>query len=286
VAHGAPVRRARTAQRAVFCVLGALLALTACSKSPELEIAAGPDEPLATVAACAPSSRAGPPGASARLRSPEGVSYRVRAPLNYSPLHAHPLLVVYAPAQHSPAANEAFTQLTHAATARGWLVAYAGALPMSLAATKAFAQLPADIARHYCVDDKKIFATGHSDGGTLTTALAVLPGLPHPFRAIAPSAAGMTGEDLKAYPCPAPLPVRVFHNTDDTHFPGYGAAAARWWAQCNGCRATRVPEAAGCWRFEGCPAAAGVTYCERPGGHQHWPTSATELLSFFSPPSP
>ncbi|MSQ67454.1 MAG: hypothetical protein EXR83_04580 [Gammaproteobacteria bacterium] len=128
----------------------------------------------------------------------------------------------------------------------------------------------------------QIYATGHSDGGTATTAIAVLPDGPQPFAAIAPSAAGFTAADLRGYRCPPPVRVMVLHNADDALFPGWGAQAVGWWAQCNGCAlagATRDPS--GCLHYAHCARGAETRYCERPGAHRRWPTSAAELLDFF-----
>ena len=253
-----------------------------CQPAPAARIAAGPPEDPAQFPDCAPHSRPGPAGASDELRTGAGVPFSLRAPLGYQPGHAHPLLVVYAPAGHGPRANESLTALTAPATARGWLVAYVGALPLSLPAMRALAGVPAAVAARWCVDPARVYATGHSDGGTVSTALMVLPGLPHPFAAIVPSAAGFTAQDLAAYPCPTPRPVRVLHNAGDTHFPGYGRQAADWWARCNGCGAGSPPDARGCVRYAGCPAHAAVQYCEGPGDHRHWPAAPEALLDFLA----
>jgi len=283
--HGAPAAARRPA--GISRLLTALLAvqLAGC-QPPAPSIAQGPPEDGAQFPDCAAGSRPGPAGASDTLSTPEGVRYSLRAPLRYQPGHAHPLLVVYAPAGHSPRANEALTGLTSAATARGWLVAYAGAKPMALPTLRALAGLPRAIAARWCVDPTRIYATGHSDGGTISTALTMLPDLPHPFAAIVPSAAGFTAADLNAYACPAPRPVRVLHNAGDTHFPGYGREAADWWAQCNGCGPPGTPDAAGCLHYGQCPATGPVEYCEGPGDHRHWPAAPEALLDFLAAAPP
>ncbi len=237
---------------------------------------------VATRGHCAPATRPGAAGASDQQSTPEGVRYALRAPRNYRPESAHPLLVVYAPAGYSAAANERYTGLTAAATGRGFLVVYTAAQPPSLAGIRALAQLPAAVAARWCVAPKQIYATGHSDGGTATTAIAVLPALPHPFAAIAPSAAGFTAEDLRGYRCPQPVAVMVLHNAGDELFPGWGAQAARWWAQCNGCAVTATTrDPGGCLRYAQCPAGADTRYCEHPGDHRYWPATAAALLDFF-----
>ena len=273
--HGALAARWRP-----VCVALTLGLLVGCSPPPPA-IAAGPPEAAGQFPDCPSGTRTGAAGASNDQTTPQGVRYSLRTPLNYQPGHAHSLLVVYAPAGHGAVANEALTTLTTAATARGWLVAYAGALPMALPNLRRLAELPSAIAERWCVGQRR-YATGHSDGGTISTALAVLPELPHSFTAIAPSAAGFTGDDLNAYPCPAARPVRVMHNAGDTHFPGYGRQAANWWARCNGCAATGKVDAAGCLHYANCPAAAPVQYCESAGDHRHWPAEPAALLDFLA----
>lgn len=255
--------------------------LVACNRTPDPELT-----PAAFDYSGAPSS-AGCPGAMPGdavdvQQTPSGVSFLVRAPSNYRADVAHPLLVVYAPAGHGAVANERFTRLTREATSRGWLVAYAGARPMALPTIKAMAEVPAAVKARWCVHPTRLYATGHSDGGTVATALAVLPDLPHVFAGIAPSAAGFRGEDLQAYACPAPTPVLILHNREDTHFPGYGRETARWWAACNRCDATPRSGPDGCAEYAGCAAGSGVRYCEPPGPHAHWPEKQREIIDFLA----
>ena len=81
------------------------------------------------------------------------------------------------------------------------------------------------ILNQWCVDPKSIFYTGHSDGGTVAMALALLPEAKIRPRAIAPSAMGMDNASLAAYDCPPLTDVLVLHNSDDDHFPGFGKEA-------------------------------------------------------------
>ena len=256
--------------------------LQACSRTPDpaLSPAAFEYEKAAPSAAACPSPAAADPGTD--QQTPGGVRFVVRAPSNYRADIAHPLLVVYAPAGHSPQANERFTRFTRDATARGWLVAYAGARPMALPTMKAMAEVPVAVQAGWCVDASRIYATGHSDGGTITTALAVLPELPRAFAGIAPSAAGFRGEDLKAYACPAPTPVLILHNREDAHFPGYGLEAARWWAACNRCEPTPQGGPDGCDQYRDCAAGGAVRYCEPPGGHAQWPDRQRDIVDFLA----
>ena len=258
-----------------------LLLLPGCSRAPDPELtpAAFDYTGAPTSADCRAVAAAEP---ASEQQTAGGVRFLVRAPSNYRADVAHPLLVVFAPAGHGPEANERFTRLTQEATSRGWLVAYAGTKPMALPVMKAMADVPAAVQARWCVDGTRLYATGHSDGGTVATALAVLPELPHVFAAIAPSAAGFRGEDLRAYGCPAPTPVFILHNHEDDHFPGYGREAARWWAACNRCEATPRPGPEACEEYIGCATGSAVRYCEPQGNHRRWPARQRGIVDFLA----
>ncbi len=229
--------------------------------------------------ACAAGSR---PGNARDERTSGGISYAVKTPANYDPTRAHPLIVVYAPRFVSRTLSERFVGLTRDATASGFLVAYADSRTLSLAVIDDLGTLPERIALRWCVDERRIFFTGHSDGGTVSTALAVLGKARRPPAAIAPSAAGFRREDLEAYACPRPLSVMVLHNRHDGLFPAYGAGAASWWARCNGCEVERPQKRAdGCVSYPDCASGVTTLYCESEGSHLDWPTRNRALLDFF-----
>jgi polyhydroxybutyrate depolymerase len=125
-----------------------------------------------------------------------------------------------------------------------------------------------------------VFLTGHSDGGTVATAVTVLGKATRPA-AIAPSAAGFRGPDLATYACPPPVAVMVQHGRHDDLFPGFGGEAAAWWAACNGCRAEPERRADGCLAYPGCRAGGATLYCEHEGRHVDWPRRNERILEFF-----
>jgi polyhydroxybutyrate depolymerase len=221
------------------------------------------------------------PPAEGRLRTPEGVEVLVRTPTNYHADVAHRLLVVFAAAGMTPTASERFTGFTPPATRAGYIVAYPQHLRPSLAAIRKLARVAAAVSGNFCIDETKIFLSGHSDGGTAATAIAVQPASASQIAALAPSAAGFTGEDLAAFACPAPRPAMVWHGARDRLFPGWGRATARWWAACNQCDHTPPPMVDGCLRYAGCTQP--VHYCEGDYGHMVWPADGAELtLKFFN----
>lgn len=232
---------------------------------------------------CSADDKPGAAGATSGLKSRDGLHYNVRAPANLDPTYAHPLLVVYGPAGYGAKQSESLTRLTTDATRRGFIVAYAGSVPLSVKTIKKLAQIPKEVASIWCVDRSRVYATGHSDGGTVSTAFALLNETRDTVFAIAPSAAGFSRKDLEAFHCPKPIPVMVMHGKRDTHFPGWGEEAALWWAGCNACDVARppMPQDRGCIAFQGCAPGGRTVYCEGEGSHEEWPPLRNQIMQFL-----
>jgi polyhydroxybutyrate depolymerase len=172
--------------------------------------------------------------------------------------------------------------LTQEATAAGFIVAYADHRKMSTETFVELAEIPGLIEKKWCIDKKRIFLTGHSDGGTTAMGIAFINGTKHIPAAIAPSAVGIRSEDLKEYNCPNPLPLMVMHSSHDTLFPGYGKETIEWWAACNGCDSTSpVKDADGCVTYTGCKNNVTTRYCEGTGPHPEWPGKNKAIIDFF-----
>jgi polyhydroxybutyrate depolymerase len=211
--------------------------------------------------------------------------YYVRTPSNYDATVAHPLLMVYAAAGQSGLASERLTGLTPPATAAGFVVVYADHQPLGIRAIEQLGTIPGSVAKTWCIDEKRVYLTGHSNGGTIATAMAVLDRTKHLPAAIAPSAAGVRDKDLAAYQCPASIPVMIMHGAKDTLFPGWGAQTAAWWAACNHCDVTKSkPVEGGCLAYQHCESGAPTLYCEGSGGHRDWPALNHLMLEFFARP--
>ncbi len=215
------------------------------------------------------NNRPGAAGATNGLSSRDGFHYNVRAPANLDPTYAHSLLVVYAPAGHSAEQSEFLTRLTTDATHRGFVVAYVGSRPLSVQTVIGLARVPKEVASFWCIDPNRVYATGHSDGGTVS--------------AIAPSAAGFSPKDLEGFQCPEPTPVMVMHGKRDTRFPGWGKEAALWWARCNACDVGNppMPQDDGCFTFAGCTPGGRTVYCEGAGTHMDWPPLQNRIIQFL-----
>jgi polyhydroxybutyrate depolymerase len=231
---------------------------------------------------CEPGTKPGNAGASNDEQTSAGIRYMVKTPANYNASMAHPLLMVYAPARTNRYESEDFMDLTQEATAAGFIVAYADHRKMTPETIEELAAIPGLIEKKWCIDKKRIFLTGHSDGGTIAMGIAFINGTKHIPAAIAPSAAGIRGEDLKEYHCPNPLPVMVMHSSHDTLLPGYGKEAIQWWAACNGCEtASSVTDADGCVTYRGCKNNVPTRYCEGTGRHPEWPGKNKAIIDFF-----
>lgn len=231
---------------------------------------------------CAPGTRPGPAGVTNGESTSYGIDYNVRTPSNYDPTIAHPLLMVYAPARANEARSEKMTGLTFEATAAGFIVAYADHPNLSPTTTVQLGTIPGLIAKKWCVDENRIFLTGHSDGGTVAMALAFIGGT-KPFpAAIAPSAAGIRGTDLRDRKCPDPVSVMVMHSKNDHLFPGYGEESSWWWAFCNKCSPVPKKMDNGCVAYPNCAEDVKTWFCEGNKVHKLWPAMNPTMIEFLS----
>lgn len=235
-------------------------------------------------ARCDPGTKPGRAGKTDNEKTEAGIEYNVRTPLNYDATIAHPLLIVYAPAHRDRDESEEFVHLTQEATEAGFIAAYADHRNMTPEAIIELAEIPAQIQKKWCVDEKQVFLTGHSDGGTIAIGIAFINGTKHIPSAIAPSAVGIRGEDLQERVCPKPLAVMVMHSSRDTLFPNYGKETVEWWAKCNGCDTTStspVKEADGCVAYTDCKNNVKTWYCEGTAKHPEWPGKNKAIIDFF-----
>jgi polyhydroxybutyrate depolymerase len=234
---------------------------------------------------CPAGSRDGRAGTSDGEASVDRILYNVRAPSNYDATVAHRLLMVYAPAGQNRWTSERLTGLTLPATAAGFVVVYADHRSLGLSAVEQLGAIPNLVAKKWCIDEKRVYVTGHSDGGTVALALAVLDRTRSLPAAVAPSAAGWTGKDLEAYQCRDPIPVMIMHSASDSRFPGWGVQTAAWWAACNHCNVANTRQLeGGCVAYRQCAAGGATLYCEGTGSHREWPNLNRVMLEFFMYP--
>lgn len=262
------------------------LTFTACSESgtpPQIEAYAYSSAPA--TGHCQDGSREGRAGANDDEASRDGIRFNVRTPSNYDATLAHPLLTVYAPAGQNRWASERFTGLTPSATRAGFVVVYSDHRPLGIPAIEQLGAIPGSVAKKWCIDENRVYVTGHSDGGTVALALAVLDRTKNVPAAIAPSAAGWTSKDLQAYQCRAPTPAMIMHSANDSLFRGWGAQTGAWWAACNHCDVAKTrPVGDGCVAYQHCASGGATLYCEGSGSHREWPNLNRVMLEFFGHP--
>lgn len=130
------------------------------------------------------------------------------------------------------------------------------------------------LEREYCIDRRRMYATGFSNGGFFSLLLACT--MADRIAAVAPVGAALP--PVACRPARA-VPVLFHHGWDDEVVPVALARKARdHWVRHNGCGR---PEAKnGCEFYAGCRNGAEVGYCEGEFGH-HWPLPATRRIWEF-----
>jgi poly(3-hydroxybutyrate) depolymerase len=141
-----------------------------------------------------------------------------------------------------------------------------------------FDALLATLDAALCVDDSRVFATGHSSGGFFANTLGCQRG--DLLRAIAPVSAG--GPFVPG--CVGEVAVWLAHaENDPTVAFENGARSLDRWLQANGCVDTSTPsEPSPCVEYAGCGLGLPVRWCVYDDGHA-WPDFAPQgIWSFFS----
>lgn len=135
-----------------------------------------------------------------------------------------------------------------------------------------------------CVDDARVFATGHSSGGFFTNTLGCQRG--DVLRAIAPVSAGGPFRFAGAAGgngCTGEVAVWLAHaENDEVVAFDNGVASRDRWREENGCGDTTAPvEPAPCVEYAGCAEGLPVRWCVYGDGHD-WPDFGPEgIWGFF-----
>ena len=128
------------------------------------------------------------------------------------------------------------------------------------------------LERERCIDRRRVFATGMSNGAFFASLLGCVAA--DRVAAVAPVAGGL---DLRTCAPVRPVPVLFVYGRSDRVVRAELVHGARdWWARADGCGAP--VERDGCTRYTRC--IADVVYCEGPQGHR-WPRSATARVWRF-----
>lgn len=206
-----------------------------------------------------------------------GLKVNVRTPLNYDRELRHPLLVAFPPGGYGRRSSEAFYGLTAAATARGFIVAFPEARPLSRPMINRYSKVSEAVAGHWCTDAKRVAFLGHSDGASATYGISLLEKSAIQPRAVLVSAAGLSGSDLASESCPSVQWVMIVHGNNDALFPGFGREASLWWGKCFGCtpdKSMRVSPR--CVEAQGCRKDTRLVFCATDAAH----TTAPEIGDF------
>lgn len=135
--------------------------------------------------------------------------------------------------------------------------------------------------REINIDPERIYATGMSNGATMTNTLGCV--FSEVFAAIAPVAGGHSG--FRICPITRPVSVLVIHGTDDPTIPYYGKegqvpSVQSWvkaWAERNGCNPdadiTQPQENIQHTTWDNCDDNVTVKLITREGGGHVWPGS-------------
>ena len=137
------------------------------------------------------------------------------------------------------------------------------------------------ISSEYCINPRRIFATGISNGGQMSYRLACE--LSDRIASVAPVAANIILTE-----CASPRPVAgiAFHGTADVVIPyAYGLASIEAAVAHNQCTdETEVVYQNGevtCVAYKGCAQGATVEFCTVAQGGHNWPGAAVDLCEAF-----
>jgi len=134
----------------------------------------------------------------------------------------------------------------------------------------------------YCVDETRIFATGHSSGGYFTNQLGCQRG--DVFRAIAPVSGGGPGFGQFAPDCAGEAAAWIAHASNDmTVLFENGEGSRDYWAEANGCNVgeSMPVSPAPCIEYAGCMPGLPVRFCVYADGH-NWPDFGEQgIFEFF-----
>ena len=201
-----------------------------------------------------------------------------------------PVVVNFHGLNNSPGIQQFFSQMDRLADREGFVVVYPQGIGASFNAGTccgpaneqgiddlAFTRtVVADVSTRGCVDRRRIYATGFSNGGYMSHRVGCEAA--DLFAAIAPVAAA------NASPGCAPdraVPVIAFHGTADTVVAyDAGAEATSHWATRNGCAASPIRTELGrsyCDQWIDCDGGATVELCTLTGWNHLWPGALTAI---------
>ncbi len=135
----------------------------------------------------------------------------------------------------------------------------------------------------YCIDEDRIFATGHSAGGFFTNTLGCQRG--DVLRGIGPQAGG--GPMLfGGATCVGQVAAWISHGLSDTTVDiSNGEGSRDYWAEANHCDTSQTTTPSPdypCVEYVGCDVGYAVRWCPHEGGHEIATFPPEGLYDFFS----
>ncbi len=241
--------------------------------------------------------------------------FRLHLPSRYNGVQRLPLLLVFHGSSASASVIERETSVDELADSLGIIVVYPEGLHrgwnigeccrysfMQHVNETAFVAALLDyLESGLSVDSTRIFATGYSDGGTLSFLLAC--NLSTRITAVAAVSATLF-DPLPACSVSRPVPVVIIHGTGDTHIPYNGQRGGnanfrmkhqtlsapqvtQFWIERDKCReAARTARSGRVLRSEyDCPHGASVLFYTIYGGEHGWPGGGRGWIFSPLPPS-
>ena len=137
-----------------------------------------------------------------------------------------------------------------------------------------FDALIAWLNEHYCIDERRLFAFGYSNGASFAGLLAC-------ERADRIAGVAIASGRLPCAPARA-TPAAITHGLNDSTAPyAEGVRVATVWSKQNGCKAPPKFGTPGCVEASGCQASAPVLMCTSPGGHEYSSAFTRPALEMF-----
>jgi polyhydroxybutyrate depolymerase len=224
-------------------------------------------------------------------------SYDVYVGKNVHPGAPVPLVVNMHGLNNNPALQAQFSQMNPVADANGFVVVYPAGLNASFNAGNCCGTssatavddvdfvraVVADAESKICIDPKRVYETGFSNGGMMAYELAC--NAADLFAAVAPTEGD--NETTSCHPS-RPVPLASFESLADPVITAANSQkSAQAWATQVGCTdpspAQTTNAGFACQTWSTCSAGAQVWYCTMPGGTHYPPVgSASVIWSFLS----
>jgi polyhydroxybutyrate depolymerase len=207
--------------------------------------------------------------------------YVAHVPAGYTGTARVPLILVLHGAHNTPALARSWSQMDPVANANGFIVAYPAALDCWNAGSCCcgataddvgfLRDVVTDVSSHACIDPKRVFAAGISNGGCMAHRLGCEAA--DVFAAEAAIACPVTVPSCKPS---RPTTVVYFHGTVDATV-SFSVAEPTFtgWAARDGCTGSPVETynqgSTACRTYQTCNAGAEVAFCTITGMGHCWP---------------